>query len=39
MKCICGLSFMQVDWLHHRKRGYCSYKCRLKYVMKKRLNK
>ena len=39
MKCICGLSFMEVDWLHHRKRGYCSYKCRLKYVMKKRLNK
>jgi hypothetical protein len=35
MKCVCGLSFMKVDWLHNRKRGYCSIKCRKKEVMRK----
>jgi hypothetical protein len=35
MKCVCGLWFQQVDWLHHRKRGYCSIKCRKSEVMRK----
>ena len=36
MKCICNLSFLKVEWLHHRKRGYCSYNCRLKDVLRRR---
>jgi hypothetical protein len=39
MKCVCGLNFMKVDWLHHRKRGYCSYKCRKKDVLKRYENR
>ena len=33
MRCICGLSFNKVDWLHNRKRGYCSIKCRHNDIM------
>lgn len=35
-KCHCGLIFMDVDWLHHRIRGWCSYQCRKKYLLNKR---
>lgn len=35
MKCVCGLSFMKVDWLRNRVRGYCSIKCRKDDVMRK----
>ena len=35
MLCVCGLSFMQVDWLRNRKRGYCSVKCRKNEVIRK----
>ena len=38
-KCNCGLWFMVVDWLHHRKRGYCSYICRKTNILQKRNTK
>lgn len=34
-KCLCGLRFMPVDWLHNRKRGYCSVKCRKDFILAK----
>jgi len=35
-KCHCGLLFMAIDWLHHRKRGWCNYVCRKNNLLNKR---
>jgi hypothetical protein len=37
LTCQCGLVFALLDFVHSRKRGYCSYSCRKKAIAQKKL--